>query len=201
MHGNGQPKPAEAKTIVGGSHKLMNLMRELSDDDDNDDSTTSTPSSSPIYDPAKPWLQDFNAYLSSKDHLGGQTIVQWWGVNAARYPVWAMLARDFLSIMASSVSSKRAFSSAGITISKRRNRLKADIVEALQCLKCMIKRDLLFRGSDDPSIAAEVDDTAVARKANGKSWDSIVEDEVDGSDSEVDDTEDAEVDIPMLDEI
>ncbi|KAJ7713440.1 hypothetical protein B0H16DRAFT_1341423 [Mycena metata] len=36
-------------------------------------------------------------------------------------------------------------SSAGITISKQRNRLKADIVEALQVLKCMICRDLIFR--------------------------------------------------------
>lgn len=201
MHGNGQPKPAEVKTIVGGSRKLMNLIRELSDDDD--DSATSTPTSSPTYDPTKPWLQDFNAYLTLKDHLGGQTIVQWWEVNAPRYPVWAALARDFLSIMASSVSSERAFSSAGITISKRRNRLKADIVEALQCLKCMIKRDLLFRDSDDPSIATEVDDMAVSRGTNDESWDTIVEDEVDGAvlDSEVDDTEDAEVEIPMLDEI
>jgi hypothetical protein len=69
MHGNGQPKPAEVKTIVGGSRKLINLMRELSDDDD--DSATSTPTSDPTYDPMKPWLQDFSAYLTSKDHLGG----------------------------------------------------------------------------------------------------------------------------------
>ena len=46
--------------------------------------------------------------------------------------------------MASSVSSERAFSSAGITISKRRNRLKLDIVEALQCLKCLYHNDLIF---------------------------------------------------------
>ena len=61
--------------------------------------------------------------------------------NYHRYPVWGSLARDYLAIMASSVSSERAFSSAGITISKRRNRLKADIVEALQVLKCLIRRD------------------------------------------------------------
>src|SRR5258708_4887849 len=48
---------------------------------------------------------------------------------------YASLARDYLPIMAS-VSSERAFSSAGITISKRRNRLKGDIVEALECIKC-----------------------------------------------------------------
>jgi hypothetical protein len=52
-------------------------------------------------------------------------------MNAHRYPVGASLARDFLAVMSSSVSSERAFSSAGITISKRRNRLKPDIVEAL----------------------------------------------------------------------
>ena len=47
--------------------------------------------------------------------------------------------------MASSVSSERAFSSAGITLSKRRNRLQADIVEALQFLKCIFHHDLIFR--------------------------------------------------------
>lgn len=47
--------------------------------------------------------------------------------------------------MASSVSSKRAFSSAGITISKRRNCLQGDVVKALQCLKRIIRKDLLLR--------------------------------------------------------
>lgn len=85
---------------------------------DNEDMMSTPTASSPTYDPAKPWLQDFNAYLNLKDHLGGQTIVQWLAVNAPHYPVWAVIARDFLSIMGSLVSSERAFSSAGITISK-----------------------------------------------------------------------------------
>jgi hypothetical protein len=55
--------------------------------------------------------------------------------------------------MASSVSSERAFSSAGITISKRRNRLDGDIVEALQCLKTLIHQDLMSR--DVTTIAEE----------------------------------------------
>lgn len=50
--------------------------------------------------------------------------------------------------MASSVSSERAFSSAGITISKRRNRLDGDIVEALQCLKSFIHEDIMVRDSN-----------------------------------------------------
>ncbi len=47
--------------------------------------------------------------------------------------------------MASSVSSESAFSGAGITITKCRNRLEGDIVEALQCLKALIHQDNLFR--------------------------------------------------------
>ena len=45
------------------------------------------------------------------------------------------------------------FSSAGITICKRRNRLDADIVEALQCLKSLIGQDLMAR--DTINIADE----------------------------------------------
>jgi|SRR5258705_9049580 hypothetical protein len=90
--------------------------------------------------------------------------------------------------MASSVSSERAFSAAGITIGKRRNRLKGDIVEALQCLKCLIHRDLIFRdvpiASDleadldtdvidiDPSDSAEI-----VAEADNFSWDQILDDE------------------------
>ena len=64
----------------------------------------------------------------------------------------ASLARDYLAIMASSVLSERAFSSAGVTLSKRRNRLKGDVVEALQCLKCLYHNDLIFQ---DVRVATE----------------------------------------------
>jgi hypothetical protein len=63
--------------------------------------------------------------------------------------------------MASSVSSERAFSQGGITISKRRNRLKGDIVEALQCIKCAIHHDLLFREPGPSSSTEEVDESEV----------------------------------------
>ena len=61
------------------------------------------------------------------------------------YPVWQSLACDYMAIMASSVSSKRAFLSAGITISKQCNCPDADIVEALQCLKSFIHEDIMVR--------------------------------------------------------
>ena len=54
--------------------------------------------------------------------------------------------------MASSVSSERAFSGAGITITKRRNRLKGDVVEALQVLKCAIRTEFLIRSPMPSSV-------------------------------------------------
>jgi hypothetical protein len=58
--------------------------------------------------------------------------------------------------MGSSVSSERAFSSSGITITKRRNRLKGDVVEALQVVKCGLKTKLILRDSA-PSSSYELE--------------------------------------------
>ena len=71
--------------------------------------------------------------------------------------------------MASSVSSERAFSSAGITLSKRRNRLQADIVEALQFLKCIFQNDLIFREvctfqEEEVILDDDLDDTDVVEE-------------------------------------
>ena len=56
--------------------------------------------------------------------------------------------------MASSVSSERAFSSAALTITKRQNRLKGDVVEALQVMKCLLHNKLVFRETG-PSSTTE----------------------------------------------
>jgi hypothetical protein len=98
--------------------------------------------------------------------------------------------------MASSVSSERAFSAAGITIGKRRNRLKGDIVEALECMKCLLHRDLLFRevvSAKDLEGDLESEDIVdgepdhfieVVAEADNFSWDQILADEPDEIDSE-----------------
>ncbi|KAG2339795.1 hypothetical protein BDR05DRAFT_891121, partial [Suillus weaverae] len=50
----------------------------------------------------------------------------------------------YLSIMATFVSSRCAFSQGDITISKCHNCLRCGIIEVLQCIKCAICHDLLF---------------------------------------------------------
>jgi hypothetical protein len=90
--------------------------------------------------------------------------------------------------MASSVSSERAFSSAGITISKCRNRLKGDIVEALECIKCLLHRDLIFRPTTTlDQVEKELEDEEMDEELAGFreivnegdefTWDSLVDDE------------------------
>ncbi|KAF9226070.1 hypothetical protein BS17DRAFT_765151 [Gyrodon lividus] len=82
-------------------------------------------------DPQSPWLKEFKLYLHSATSLpDGLTILQWWG----QYPVWAYLARDYLSIMGSSVSS--------------------DIVEVIQVLHMLYNQDLMVHEPPPSSVLA-----------------------------------------------
>jgi len=173
--GNRNPVPPPNRMGSLTTQKLGVLFRELSDDEDEDDEDFRG-LDAPV-NPNDPWREDFKGYLHSRDELGAMTIVEWWGWNSTRYPVWASLARDYLPVMASSVSSERAFSSAGITISKRCSRLKPDIVEALQFLKCLHRRELIYR--EEPSTITEsAPETAAQEHVEGsgepESWDGLV---------------------------
>ena len=88
--------------------------------------------------------------------------------------------------MASSVSSERAFSSVGITISKRRNRLKGDIVEALQFLKCAFRKDLIFREPAPSSTVEEAEDLPELEE-DLSSWDTLTDLGNEENDSDIDD--------------
>ena len=61
----------------------------------------------------------------------------WWMEPAQRatYPKLAVMALDILSIPAMSGEPIHLFSSAALTITERRNRLRVESVEALECLK------------------------------------------------------------------
>jgi len=169
-----------SRPVAQHKKKLSSLLRELSDDEDATDAGPAAPE-----DPTRPWLRDFRVYLDVVEHVPeGWTTIQWWGYNAHRYPVWGSLARDYLAIMAASVSSEQAFSHGGITVSKRRSCLKGDIVEALQCVKCSIRHDLLFR-EEGPSSA----------------WEDELEDGEDQGDDDKMDEDDEETDEQAWDQL
>ena len=106
--------------------------------------------------------------------------------------------------MASLVSSERAFSQGGITVGKHRNQLKGDVVEALQCVKCSICHDLIFR-DPGPSSALETEwnnddgpeeEDGKDQDEDKESWNTILEDEDSGEDD--DDDEDFDIDMDSM---
>ena len=90
--------------------------------------------------------------------------------------------------MASSVSSECTFSSAGITISKQCNRLKGDVVEVLQCLKCLYHHDLIFQEvlhcsviekdlDGEDIVDVDIDSSVAFGQGEQFSWDELVADD------------------------
>lgn len=97
--------------------------------------------------------QELADYLSAGP-IEVNDIVAWWGVSYIRdfihlmfadtyfhklhslqYPTLSKIARDYLAIQGSAVSSERAFSSSAITTTARRNCMLPTTIEALQLLK------------------------------------------------------------------
>ncbi|KAF8805382.1 hypothetical protein BYT27DRAFT_7039385, partial [Phlegmacium glaucopus] len=100
--------PQESTTSKTAKLGLCALLRELSDDeDDNMDMCSAV-----LEDPDWPWSKYFHVYIYASEQVpDGWSSIKWWGINSSHYhPAWALLARDYLSIMSSSVSSEHAFS-------------------------------------------------------------------------------------------
>ncbi|KIL55515.1 hypothetical protein M378DRAFT_17877 [Amanita muscaria Koide BX008] len=179
--------PATVKT------KLGILLRELSDDEEDTDINNADTRDLALEDPNCPWSREFHIYLDTPVETipEGWTMIAWWGMNVHHYPVWASLAHDYLAMMASSVSSERAFSQGGITISKWHNRLKGDVVEALQSLKCAIRTNLIFR-EPGPSTISEgyEEDDGENDSEDEEGWDSLVIDaEAEDADNDAEDAD------------
>ncbi|RXW14436.1 hypothetical protein EST38_g11418 [Candolleomyces aberdarensis] len=162
---------AEKATITPSA-----LKSRLHDNDSSDEEAT--PLSGPSTGPSsQPWLKEFKKYIDGDDEREkGQSMVEWWAVNSRRLPTWASLARDYLAIMASSVSSERAFSAAGIMISKCRNRLKADIVEALQVLKYLLQKNLVYCTLPYTSLW-EIEQESIEDDDGSPDWVDVVSDD------------------------
>lgn len=62
-------------------------------------------------------------------------ILIWWKTHAEKYPVLSTMARDFLAIPLSTVSSESAFSCSGRTLGDTRCSMTPETLEALVCAK------------------------------------------------------------------
>ena len=87
-------------------------------------------------EPVEKANSELQRYLSdviadSNDHLDP---LEWWKLNTARYPCISMLARKYLSIPATSLSSERAFSLTGHLVNEKRAALLPGTVNTLAFL-------------------------------------------------------------------
>ena len=127
-------------------------------------STSSTPDLVPSKPPSKPKSQfaDFlhkqkakalaqlNDTTSSDDEYTRyikekvewvDDLIAWWlqPVQRHKYPNLSKMAINMLSIPCMSADVERLFSSCGLTITDRRNRIRIELLEALECLKSWFK--------------------------------------------------------------
>lgn len=117
--------------IVDNQQHLM----DLDDDGDNSDAESIIDISS-YYDSKKSssWREEICRYLEAPCANAETDIAQWWRQHCEIYPKLSKMARDYLSIQATSVPSERLFSKAGLTIRKHRNRLSNESARVTMCL-------------------------------------------------------------------
>ena len=80
------------------------------------------------------WFQRPVETVGGAKDFSDTTVLQWWGRYHVRHPEIANLARRQLCAQASSATSERAFSKAGLVLSKKRQRLTADHVDGISLL-------------------------------------------------------------------
>ena len=77
---------------------------------------------------------DFISKMSYEDFQNFD-ILAWWKEKEGQFPILAVMARDLLTVQASTVASESAFSVSGRVILQRRSRLSPESVECCICLK------------------------------------------------------------------
>jgi len=85
---------------------------------------------------------ELDAYLEDEHVRDDENfeILSWWKTNKDKYPVLSTMARDFLAIPLSTVSSESAFSLSGRILSDNRSSMTPETLEALVCVKdCLYK--------------------------------------------------------------
>jgi len=80
--------------------------------------------------------KEVDAYLAEAKCTWNTSPNSWWQIYGQKYPILALMAQDFLAILATSAPIEREFSKLlDIANNKKRNRLSAERINQLICLK------------------------------------------------------------------
>ena len=98
---------------------------------------------SEISTPAEPEMEtELNHYLEQLIDEETEPL-SWWRAHLNEFPVLSNMARDYLTIQATSVASEQAFSIAGNAITKTQNCLLPETVRACLCVKSWMDSGLV----------------------------------------------------------
>ena len=94
---------------------------------------------------------EIDVYLEEEpeNNIEDFDVLSWWRSKAAKFPVLSAMARDFLAIPLSTVSSESAFSLGGRILGDHRSSLAPEMLEALVCGK-----DWLYK-TKDPELCSD----------------------------------------------
>jgi len=91
-------------------------------------------------------------------------ILEWWKVNAGRFPNLARMARDILAVPGGSVEVERVFSMARDVIPYRRSQLKSSTIRSSMLVKSYENEELSreLAGHDSEREAEKLEEMAAA---------------------------------------
>jgi len=85
--------------------------------------------------------EEFDRYLALPCDDNVEPLL-WWRAHFQEFPTLGIMARDYLSIQATSVACEQAFSVASNTITRTRNRMLPETSHALLCSKSWIEKGI-----------------------------------------------------------
>ena len=137
------------KQILVNKFNSYQNLEQLSDHDNNDDALVvgNKRKSMGIIDymlqkkkkSSSQSRNEVNEYLITPVEPSNINPCDWWKNHQSTYPLLSKIARDYIGIPSTSVPSEQAFSKSGELISKKRNRLGNNAIEACMCLDSWLK--------------------------------------------------------------
>ena len=85
-------------------------------------------------------VDEYARYCLLLQHHDFEDVRKWWIEQRRDFPNLSRIALDVLSIPAMAADPERLFSSAGLTVTDRRNHLSIESIEALECIKSWVKQ-------------------------------------------------------------
>ena len=103
-------------------------------------------------------FDEIDTYLNTSNDINANPLL-WWKENQNKYPTLSLIAKDYLSIQATSVAAEQAFSVAGNTITPIRNKLDPETTRATLCLKSWIENEMGINNNINHETSDDDDDS------------------------------------------